>query len=324
MKPDVRPLLSYAAPVYPTWEAVEADPSLLVRALPSGWRCRDDVLAALTAAVFGLGAVAASAEGAEPGQRAGGQEPRGTGAEPGLVAVVFPHGEGRGSFGCVMVTPPAFLSEEEARQVIREEMESLGILFTEDALILPDLARGRHYVVHEADFPDTTSSADSSRSSNRLAELRGWVFRARQSLRDPAAPKRTEEDEMAQPLVVDGLNLQHGIGFEYVSKQDYRAIGGLNPGEITTVDRNGRRADLWASVGEYDFQDAARHLAQTVNQVDSAREQPPREDAGDATWPALRALGVFYDPMQAATGRETLRRQVADFAVWLCEQGILR
>jgi len=282
------------------------------------------VLAALTAAVFGLGAVAASAEGAEPGQRAGGQEPRGTGAEPGLVAVVFPHGEGRGSFGCMMVTPPAFLSEEEARQVIREELESLGILLTEDALILPDLARGRHYVVHEADFPDTTSSADSSRSSNRLAELRGWVFRARQSLRDPAAPKRTEEDEMAQPLVVDGLNLQHGIGFEYVSKQDYRAIGGLNPGEITTVDRNGRRAGLWASVGEYDFQDAARHLAQTVNQVDSAREQPPREDAGDATWPALRALGVFYDPMQAATGRETLRLQVADFAAWLCEQGILR
>jgi len=44
-----------------------------------------------------------------------------------LVAPIFEHGEGRGSMGCVVVSPPIFLSEEEALQVIKEELAKAGI-----------------------------------------------------------------------------------------------------------------------------------------------------------------------------------------------------
>jgi hypothetical protein len=58
------------------------------------------------------------AEGADPAK-----------PEPGrtIVAPIFKHGEGRGATGCVVIAPPVFLSEEEALQIIREELIKHGI-----------------------------------------------------------------------------------------------------------------------------------------------------------------------------------------------------
>ena len=44
-----------------------------------------------------------------------------------IVAPIFEHGEGRGSDGCIAVCPPVFLSEDEAMQVIKEELAKAGI-----------------------------------------------------------------------------------------------------------------------------------------------------------------------------------------------------
>jgi len=46
---------------------------------------------------------------------------------PAQVAPIFQHGEGRGSAGCVVATPPVFLSEEEALQVISEILAEHGL-----------------------------------------------------------------------------------------------------------------------------------------------------------------------------------------------------
>ena len=43
------------------------------------------------------------------------------------VAPIFKHGEGRGATGCVVVSPPVFLSEEEGMQILREELAKHGI-----------------------------------------------------------------------------------------------------------------------------------------------------------------------------------------------------
>ena len=48
-----------------------------------------------------------------------------------VVAPIFEHGTGRGADGCVVVSPPVFLSEEEAVQVIREELAKQGIKLKE-------------------------------------------------------------------------------------------------------------------------------------------------------------------------------------------------
>jgi hypothetical protein len=57
---------------------------------------------------------------------------------PTVVAPLFEHGDGRGSTGCVVVSPPVFLSEEEAMQVIQEELAEAGVrLRTKRARDLP-------------------------------------------------------------------------------------------------------------------------------------------------------------------------------------------
>jgi len=46
------------------------------------------------------------------------------------VAPLFVHGDGLGAFGCVMVAPPAFLSEDEALAVINNVAKEYGLSFT--------------------------------------------------------------------------------------------------------------------------------------------------------------------------------------------------
>lgn len=43
-----------------------------------------------------------------------------------LVAPVFEHGDGRASFGCKAVSAPAFPSEQDALEILREELEAAG------------------------------------------------------------------------------------------------------------------------------------------------------------------------------------------------------
>ncbi len=57
--------------------------------------------------------------------------PIGEAAAPTIsVAPLFLHGEGLGAFGCVMVSPPAFLSEDEALSVINGVAKEYGLAFS--------------------------------------------------------------------------------------------------------------------------------------------------------------------------------------------------
>lgn len=55
-----------------------------------------------------------------------------------LVAPIFAHGEGRGATGCIVMSPPVFLSEEEALQVVREELAKSGVTLG-DEMPLPEV-----------------------------------------------------------------------------------------------------------------------------------------------------------------------------------------
>ena len=110
MAARVTPLRRLPPPRYPTWDLVREDPALLAREVPARWQRRSAVVAALTAAA--LGTASAARQGASANRPA---------------AVVFEHGEGKGSYGCVSVAPPAFLSEEEARQVVVSELSAAGV-----------------------------------------------------------------------------------------------------------------------------------------------------------------------------------------------------
>lgn len=104
---EVRPVKSYKTPDYPDEREVQAHPELLER-LPKRWRTNSMVIAALgmCSAVMLAGC--------------------GTKGENGNVAPLFLHGEGSMSTGCASVVRTFFLSESEAKEIIRAEAEMYG------------------------------------------------------------------------------------------------------------------------------------------------------------------------------------------------------
>jgi hypothetical protein len=111
----VQPVKRYGGAAYPDKPSAAKQPGLLAHT-PERWQSKPVVLAALTSLV-GMTA-------AYQTQVAGGKAKAGS-----LVAPLFIHGEGRGTFGCEVVNPPVFLSEAEAREVVIEEAKRAGIQF---------------------------------------------------------------------------------------------------------------------------------------------------------------------------------------------------
>jgi hypothetical protein len=63
-----------------------------------------------------------------------------TTGKPAVVAPIFKHGEGRGVDGCQVVTPPIFLSEQDAMQVIGEELRKAGVTLSQTKVPLKDVS----------------------------------------------------------------------------------------------------------------------------------------------------------------------------------------
>ena len=167
----VSPLTRYADPRYPARNVLDDHPELL-RVLPNRWR-RSAVVGTALAAACGL-----VATGWQAAQAAG---------EPVVnTPPIFEHGRGQGSFGCVAVAPPVFLSEDEARHVIIEEARTAGIEFIPDRLRL------------ELDLPIT--------SLNHIGI---------EDEKGPVAQRGT--------LLLDGTDGKKRISYEYVSVGDFYA-----------------------------------------------------------------------------------------------------
>src|SRR5512137_2050774 len=127
-----KPVSKYAQPKYPTRLEIAARPALLHRHQPPAWRKWPELTGA--AGLFLLADTARlSAADASP---KGSPNPAQTNAVA-IVAPIFQHGEGRGSTGCIVMSPPVFLSEEEALQVIREEMATRGVQLGTNQTTLP-------------------------------------------------------------------------------------------------------------------------------------------------------------------------------------------
>ncbi|MBN1775342.1 MAG: hypothetical protein JW817_02625 [Clostridiales bacterium] len=120
----VEPVSLYKTPKYPTKEAVRANP-LILNALPQRWRAMPALCVAvsltLSTGLFGCSKDIREDEDDDDDLR--------------VSVPFFAHGEGRGSYGCVMVAPAVYLSEEEALQIIKEEAEAKGVVFDDTRTI---------------------------------------------------------------------------------------------------------------------------------------------------------------------------------------------
>jgi hypothetical protein len=188
---NIQPVRGTVNPRYPSSDYLEQHPDLL-SLVPERWRQNAFVLRVLGGVV---GLVLAAQNSASAQQR--------TPGPPSRVAPIFVHGSGRGAFGCIAVSAPVFLTEDEARQVIQQEAKTAGLEFEPGALTL-----------HGVDVPVTELYS--------CFDVDG--------MRKPPAPAVEKRD-----LPLDGFDRKHNVAFEFVSGQDYAAWQTKRPQCVSSV-----------------------------------------------------------------------------------------
>ena len=129
---------SYSDPSYPRHDIVLDDPSLLTAHRPNRWK-----KVALSAAFALLTGAGCGSDDSELKNTKNLENPEYSlnkelieidlaTTPSGLVAPIFKHGEGYGAFGCVVVSPPNYLSEAEAKEIIISVLKEYGISFKDD------------------------------------------------------------------------------------------------------------------------------------------------------------------------------------------------
>ena len=283
----------------------------LLKKVPDRWS-RNGVV--LTALGMSLALCACAARGdAEPGgvkpgnTEPGVGEPEDTGAggagqdyrgktedgeaHKGLVAPVFIHGEGTGAYGCIAVTAPFFLSEEEAWEIIKSEAESYkGITFS----------RNTPPVLEDVKLPES--------------RLFSGKTEKKQSLRDG-------------DLCLDGADADNKIAFEFISQDDvyeWRKENEEAAATFTLYDTKGTAEQLREELVSYGPDIALGIFYDPCNDVDM-------EGAYDAMAKAEEQGMTFdwegakleQEARARAKSEEELRAQVRDFLDWLKGQGVI-
>jgi hypothetical protein len=300
----------YVEPGYPTRDYLTEHPELL-RYVPKRWQSNRLVLGTLSLVIPLI--LACQARSGQEGQ---------TKSSALRVAPLFIHGEGRGAFGCVVINPPVFLSEDEARQVIQDEAKKAHIEFIADGLTLKDVQ------------VPVTSEFEYAEQEERARE-------GKNTKEDQPPPKERRQ------LVLDGYDKGHKIAYEVVSQEDFLAW-------------EKRDKAIWSSVSVYGFKTTAQRLAKGLadmkgdatvavfyepaaylSEVSGANRE--REEKELETLAAKRhqrleqegrlsekELAVFakaeWDVRLAAikqVDKEKLRAQVQDFLQWLKAQGVI-
>lgn len=271
---NCKPVKRFRAPAYPTRLQAMSDHRLLKNNLPPSWKRNPEVAGAF--AVF----LAANLVGCSGDQ--------GTSLSPpaAMVAPVFQHGEGRGVTGCVMVSPPVFLSEEEAIQVIREEMAEAGLDMSLTDVEVPEVE-----VYRQQAYTRTVLGRDI----HSIARIPG-----------------TE-----RPLQFDLKDPNRNIAVEFVSTQDYFYLGGVEYGlSIQGFDLVGSATRLAEKVSRSESNTRVGVFYDPVSEV------VPDEDPGETREERMKSWEEAHEAA-IAESREQLRMQVGEFIDWLKAQGAI-
>ncbi len=204
-----------------------------------------------------------------------------------VVAPLFEHGEGRGAVGCVVVSPPIFLSEEEALQIIKEELAGQGI----------ELGKGQPL------------------SGVATEPLSPWK---------PEISKQEDmEEETAIPVGVDAVDPRKRIAVQYVSSEDVSdfAKGMLFTSTVGEYDTKGlagklatairRQAQDPLYVGVFFDPLVPMDLGFDHAEFPGKRDEPP---------PTEDEMDAWFDRMHRTSEEKSkalLRQQVTDFLAWL-------
>ncbi|MDR3675538.1 MAG: hypothetical protein P4N24_08610 [Acidobacteriota bacterium] len=327
-----RPVSRYKTPRYPTRLEVLADHTLLEKHLPPAWKSCAEMAGVVTLLLAANNCTGYSQE-----------DIRAVTGKPAVVAPIFAHGEGRGATGCVVVNPPVFLSEQDAMQVIREQLGKAGVTLSASHVALQDVV----------------------------------IPQFRQEFSQPGWNPKIVPTGDAKVFFLDALDTRKRVGVEYVSYGHYFDLGGEQSGS-TVQDYDFKRIaagvdkavakshnlyfgafydPVSPSRGDVEKWDRLRTLydernklkdpqaaAQKDAEIKRLRDEVNAEEAEarrpiDALYsersklkdPAQIAqkdaeIRRAYDRMLAparAKSRELLEQQVKDFIDWLKGQGVI-
>ena len=291
------PVRKYRGANYPTREILNRHPELL-RVLPRRWQNSPVVLGTLA----GLLAMM--------------EQPTLQAADKNSlhVAPIFEHGSGQGAFGCVAVSPPVFLTEAEAREVIEEEARKAGVDFAE-----------RGHKLNGVALPVT----DEFAFVDRMGEKGG------------KKPEKPAKKSQTGDLELNGWNPKSQVGYKFVAIEDFRAW--------EDKDRS-----MYSTVSDYDMLDAAKRLQSGLGSAKGTGTvavfyepagsaprnlkfpEPPSEPKHGkaqteaekkaqekATEKAWEEYSKKYEAAAKKAGEEDLRSQVRDFLSWLKAQGVI-
>lgn len=280
---NCRSVRRYREPRYPTRDYLQDHPELL-EYVPERWRKNRLVLVVLSIALPILLARHSQAEDTKVVKH-----------DSVRVAPLFVHGDGRGSFGCVVVNPPVFLSEAEARQVVQDEARKAGIDFAAETLVLKDVA-----------VPATDQF--------------GFLKKMKDEEKGKKVPTQ-ELNAQQRDLQLDGYDKSLNIAFETVSMDDFR-----------DWEKKGRTG--WCSVSSYDFKGTAETLtnglARAKGDAIVAVFYEPGASAPETARPKRnltdgerKARWQARENAAKELGKEELRQQVRGFVAWLKAQGVI-
>lgn len=152
------PVKMYQPPRYPTREVFILHPRLLNAYVPLSWKGKELVAGALLSFVLGgAGKAQADAPQGKADQQQvkdqlsaeKAQQQQSEKGKYAAVAPLFVHGDGRGGTGCMAISPPVFLSEQEARQIIVQEMKKANIIFDRRDVPVEGVALEKKRITYE-------------------------------------------------------------------------------------------------------------------------------------------------------------------------------
>lgn len=204
---------------------------------------------------------------------------------PTIVAPVFEHGDGRGAGGCIVVSPPVFLSEEEALQVVREELAKSGIL----------LGRGRRLddVIVTFEDPD----AD-------------FVFGGDSWLGEPVA-------DVSRPGELTAIDRRQSVGIAIVTREDCeRFRAGANFSSVTSFDTKGIAEAVADALAEQTTQELCIGVFyDPLEKADPHDRASVERSESDDFWSFIEKV----EEVAKNRSRDQLRQQVGDFVTWMKE-----
>ena len=133
---EIKPVKDTKIPNYPTLEYYIEYPEMFLRSIPESWVKNKYVATSLAAFVLCGSGSSNSAQADFPitieAQKDTISKSESTPQKNNTIKVapIFAHGEGSGAIGCIVLSPPVFLPEDEALKIISDMLKAQGIVLS--------------------------------------------------------------------------------------------------------------------------------------------------------------------------------------------------